>query len=124
MARSLLSWLIVGITTYAWLFIGYTWPPLKEFPWQIWTVFTIIVLVMHVSIGNQVGADLLKTLINRFRIVIKNIVGLIIAVEVGAVAAFFIRGLNVFLSSLMLVIFCAIITTILVAAIEDASQQK
>ncbi len=122
MIRSLISWLIAGVATYVWLFTGYTWPILNVFPWQIWMLFTIVVTVMHVSVGKQVGEDLLSTLTNRFKIVIKNSVGLIIAVEVGAAAAFFIRGINVFLSSLILVVLCTIITTVLVASIEDASQ--
>ena len=126
MVKSLLSWLVVGFMTYAWYWTGYVCSFLNVIPIPIWILFTIVVILVHRRNGvADVGANVFATMLDRLKTITCHAIGLIVAVMVGGTMNMIVRGdimIEGFVQSFVLIVASAVITSLLVGALDDATQ--
>ncbi len=131
MGKSLISWALVGVLTYAWYWAGYAWPYLQNTPsgnWEpVWLLYTVLVILIHRRSGTAaVGAQVLDTIIGRIKTIVGHFVGLLLAIIIGVTINTLVGGggfvVNAYLQGVVLVLSCSILTSAMLGALDDATQ--
>lgn len=127
MVKSLISWALVGVLTYAWYWGGYIWPYLQTADWEsTWVLYTILVILIQRRGGTAaVGANVLETLIGRVKTIVGSLIGLLVSMAVAVTVYSLVMGgfaMDVYLQGGVLVLSGAILTSAMLGALDDATQ--
>ncbi len=131
MVKSLISWVVVGIFAYAWYWTGYSWDYLQNVPrgdWKpTWILVTLFVVLVNRRPGGAaaIGANVIETIMNRIKGVAPHFLGLVLSLAVGLTLWSLHQGgfiVNEYAQGLALIVTCNLITTIWLAALDDATQ--
>lgn len=130
MVKSLISWAVAGLFIFAWYWAGYVWPFIQDSPrgsWgPTWVLITILVILLQRRGGvAAVGANVVETITSRVKTIVSHILGLIVALSVGVTAWSLYMGsfmINEYLQGIAVIVSCSIITSIMLGALDDASQ--
>lgn len=127
MAKSLISWALVGVLTYAWYWVGYVWPYLSGAHVAVWILFAILVILIHRRGGvADVGANVVETIIDRVKTIVGSMVGLIVVILVGSTLNMIVNtgGVTVdgYIQSVVLIVTSALTTSLFLGALDDATQ--
>ena len=91
MAKSLISWVVVGVLIYIWWWVGYDWDYLQDIPrgdWKpIWVLFTILTLIVlrHGGAPESGAGNVAEAVMGRIKDVVPHLLGLTVALLVGDV---------------------------------------
>ncbi len=130
MAKSLVSWVLVGILTFAWYWVGYAWSYLQDIPrgnWSpVWMLFTVMIIVIHRRSGMAaLGGNVVETMIGRIKAFSGHIVGFVVANFAGLGCWTLYNGsfiANEFVQGVVVCISCIVITSAFLGAMDDATQ--
>lgn len=128
MAKSLLSWAVLGVVSYLWYRIGYGWEYLQDIPrgdWDpAWILFTIFTLLIHRSSGANEGEGLMAAMANRLLGIIPHLIGLTFALFVGLAVFSLENGgfsQTEYIQAVIVSLGAALTTSAWLGALEDAS---
>ena len=134
MAKSLISWVVVGVLTYLWWWIGYDWKFLQELErgvgdWKpVWLLFTILTLIVlrHGGAPESGAGNVAEAVIGRVKNVVPHLLGLTLALLVGdTIFALTHEGgliTSEYLQAVVVAVGSAVTTAAWLGAIEDASR--
>ena len=127
MVRSLISWVVVGVLTYVWYWMGHEWTYLQEVArgdWKpAWILYTLIALV--ICRNKSSGGNVAEAVINRIKGMLPHLVGITLALFVGLVIWSLMHGafiVNEFIQAVVVAVGTAVTTSAWVGAVEDATK--
>jgi hypothetical protein len=131
MAKSLISWVVVGVLIFVWWWVGYDWNYLQDIPrgdWKpIWVLFTILTLIVlrHTGAPAAGGGNVVEAVIGRIKDVVPHLLGLAVALLVGdAIYSLMMGGFitNELIQAVAVAVGSAVTTAAWLGATEDASR--
>lgn len=129
MVNSLISWVVVGVLTFVWYWIGYEWPYLANIPrgdWSIiWVLYTLMAILICRRTGAGSGASVVEAVSNRLRDIFPHLVGITLSLLVGLTIWSFVHGgfdMNEYIQAVIVAVACSLTTAGWVGALEDASK--
>ena len=131
MAKSLISWVVVGVLTYLWWWIGYDWSYLQDLPrgeWQtVWLLFTILALIVlrHGGAPESGGGNVVEAVTGRVKDVVPHLLGLVVALFTGLTIWSLMQGgfdWNEYIQAVVVAAGSALTTAAWLGATEDASR--
>ena len=130
MVRSLISWVVVGILTFVWYWVGYEWTYLQEIPrgdWKpAWILFTLVALVICSRGDAKASANVAEAVIKRIQGMARHLIGFTLAMMVCMVIWSLIHGgfdVNEFIQAIVVAVGTAVTTSAWVGAVEDATKE-
>ena len=93
----------------------------------MWILFTILTILIHRRGGvAAVGANVVETIISRPKTIVGSLVGLILTVLIGSSLNMIVStggiDVNNYLQAVVLVVTCALTTSLFLGALDDATQ--
>jgi len=127
MVKSLISWVVFGVISYGWYWVGFVWPHLQTAEWEpVWLLITVVAILIQRRNGvAAVGANVIETVINRVQGIVGSLIGLLVANVVGVtvnsivVGAFVMQG---YIDGAIVILSCALLTSAWLGAMDDATQ--
>jgi len=125
--KSMISWVLFGILSYAWYWCAYLWPYLQGANWAaVWVIITIVVIVIQRRKGvATVEASVIESVVDRVKTIVGSLLGLVVANVVAVtlnslvIGAFTIEG---YVQGVVVVVGSAILTSAWLGALDDATQ--
>ncbi len=129
MAKSLVSWAVLGVFSYLWFKIGYGWEYLQDIPrgdWgPAWMLFTLFTILIHRSSGANEGASLVEAMTNRLLGIMRHLVGLTFSLFVGLALFSLVNGgfsQTEYIQAVIVSLGASLTTSLWLGALEDASK--
>ncbi len=130
MAKSLISWAVLGVVTYGWYWVGYAWQYLQNIPrgsWEgAWVLFTLLVILIQRRNGiAAVGGNVIESMMSRIKTVIPHVLGLVVALMVGVTVFSLHMGgfiVNEYVQGVIIVISNSLLVSMTMGAFDDATQ--
>lgn len=130
MAKSLISWVVVGLFTFAWFYIGYDWAYLQNIPRGDWKPAYLIITLLTILIARKpgsapnAGANVVEAITNRLQGIFPHLIGVLLALFVGLTCFSLIhggfRGVE-YVQAIAVTLGAALTTAAWLGAMEDAS---
>lgn len=131
MAKSLISWVVVGVLSYLWYWVGYGFDYLQNIPrgdwgptWVLFTLYAILLLRRPGAAANN-GANVIEAVVNRIKGIVPHLVGLTLALFVGLAVFSLVQGgfsQTEYIQAVIVAIGAALTTAAWLGALEDASK--
>ena len=131
MAKSLISWVVVGVLTYLWWWVGYDFAYLQDLPrgeWQtVWLLFTILALIVlrHGGAPESGGGNVAEAVTGRVKDIVPHLLGLVVALFTGLTIWSLMQGgfdVNEYIQAVVVAAGSALTTAAWLGATEDASR--